>query len=90
MSDQKTAADLREHLFAALQGLRDGSMKVETAKAMSDVAQTVINSAKVEVEYLRLCGGESKFLDVKSAETPQPTSTLPQGITGIRQHRLAG
>jgi len=48
--------DLRNHLFATLEALRDeeNPMDVERAKAVSDVAQTMINSAKVEVDYLRV------------------------------------
>ena len=57
--------DLRNHLFAALEGLsdQDNPMEIDRAKAISDVAQTIINSAKVEVEYLRVAGGRvSEFL----------------------------
>lgn len=46
--------DLRNHLFEALEMLKDGEMDVDRAKAVSGVAQTIINSAKVEVDYLRL------------------------------------
>lgn len=45
--------DLRNHLFLALEKLHDDEMDVARAKAISDVAQTIINSAKVEVDYLR-------------------------------------
>lgn len=80
----KTVDDLREHLFATLQGLKDGSIDIDRAKAISDVAQTIINSAKVEVEAARLVEGTAapKFLGGQDA--------LPPGITGIRRHRLAG
>lgn len=63
--------DLRNHLFAALEGLADEEkpMDIERAKAISEVAQTIINSAKVEVEYLDKIGGcGSGFL---SGETPE-------------------
>ena len=46
--------DLRNHLFETLEKLKDGDMDVETAKAVSGVAQTIINSAKVEIDYLRV------------------------------------
>lgn len=47
--------DLRNHLFAALEGLADTDkpMEVERAKAIADVAQTIINSAKIEVDFIR-------------------------------------
>jgi hypothetical protein len=80
----KTVDDLREHLFAALQGLKDGTLDVERAKAISEVSQTIINSAKVEVEAARLVEASTapKFL---GGEQP-----MPQGITSIRQHRIKG
>lgn len=80
----KTVDDLREHLFATLDGLRAGTIDVERAKAISEVAQTIINSAKVEVEAARLvdAGEAPKFLNGKDA--------LPPGINGIHRHRLAG
>jgi hypothetical protein len=50
--------DLRKHLFDTLQDLRnkDKPMELDRAKAISDVAQTIINSAKVEVEHSRVTG----------------------------------
>nr|WP_315249276.1 hypothetical protein [uncultured Duganella sp.] len=72
---------LREHLFGALAGLKDGSVDIEKAKAISGVAQVIINTAKVEVEYAKATGqGGSAFL------APKPD--LPPGITGVTQHRI--
>lgn len=52
MSDQKVGIEkLRESLFSALEGLSSGKIDVATAKAMSDIGQTIINSAKVEIEF---------------------------------------
>ena len=50
--------DLRNHLFAALEGLADTDkpMELDRAKAIADVAQTIINSAKVEVDAYRVAG----------------------------------
>lgn len=50
---------LREHLFATLQELRNKEkpMELDRAKAIADVAQVVINSAKVEVEQMKISGG---------------------------------
>jgi hypothetical protein len=45
--------DLRNHLFATLEALQDNEkpMDIARAKAIADVAQVVINSAKVEVDF---------------------------------------
>lgn len=50
--------DLRNHLFATLEALQDEEkpMDLARAKAISEVAQTVINSAKVEVQFLQATG----------------------------------
>jgi hypothetical protein len=90
MSNQKTIDDLRKALFAALEGLTDkeNPMDIERAKAVSEVAQTIINSAKVEVEYAKATGASgSSFLE-GMAPIDQPDDALPKGITGIRQYRL--
>lgn len=64
--------DLRNHLFAALEGLadKDEPMELERAKAIADVAQTIINSAKVEVDYLRAIGATGPATGF--LETPRP------------------
>jgi hypothetical protein len=75
--------DLRTHLFDALRGLKNNSVTVEKAKAMSEVAQVIINSAKVEVEYIKSSKSKgSGFLDAV------PSPALPNGITSITQHRI--
>ncbi len=51
--------DLRDHLFEALEALKDEEkpMDLGRAKAIADVARAVIESAKVEVDFLRVTGG---------------------------------
>jgi hypothetical protein len=50
--------DLRNHLFETLEGLLDKEepLEIERAKAVADVAQVLVNSAKIEVEYLKVMG----------------------------------
>lgn len=47
--------DLRDHLFATLESLRDEEkpMDLDRARTISRVAQTLIDSAKVEVELVK-------------------------------------
>ena len=49
---------LRQDLAETIRALRSGdaSMTVEKAKAISELGQTIINSAKVEVDMLRAVG----------------------------------
>jgi len=53
--------DLRDHLFATLESLRDDDkpMDVDRAKAIADVARVIVDSAKVEVQMLEVTGAAS-------------------------------
>jgi hypothetical protein len=76
---------LRTHLFETLAALKDkdNPMDIDRAKAVSEVAQVIINTAKVEVDFAKATGAKtSGFLEKK----PE----LPPGITGIVQHRIKG
>lgn len=89
MSANHTIAGLRERLFATIDGVRDGSVDVQQAKVIGELAQVITNTARVEVDYLRATSGDqSPFL--AGAHTPADPPPLPPGITGIRQHRLKG
>jgi len=52
--------DLRNHLFATLEALRDEDkpMEIGRAKAIAQVAGVVIESAKVEVAFLHATGAK--------------------------------
>lgn len=79
----RTMSDLHEKLFNTLDGLSDGSIDVEKAKAISEVAQTIINGAKVEVDFIKATG-QSK---ASGLLTGSPAD-LPPGVTGSRTHRI--
>lgn len=81
----KNISDLRDAMFETIQALKDGKITVEQAKAMSDIGQVIINSAKVEVDYIRANnGGESSFIDAVG------NGNLPPGVTSVTRHRLVG
>ena len=50
---------LRDQLFKTLEALnnKEAPMPTDRAKAVAEVAQVIINSAKVEVEHLRVTQG---------------------------------
>lgn len=83
MSNNNNIDELRLHLFDTLRGLKNGTVSVETAQAMSNVGKTIIDTAKVEIEFTKATGEtvSSKFLESEKE--------LPHGITSIRQHRIA-
>lgn len=49
--------DLRDHLFETIEKLKDGDMEIETAKAITEVSQVIVNTAKTEVEFMKVVGG---------------------------------
>jgi len=70
--------DLRDHLFETLEALKDTEkpMELDRAKAIADVAQVIINSAKVEVELVKAVSSSSAgscFFNL-----PEETRTLPR------------
>lgn len=86
MSNAKTLDDLRAALFDTLEGVRNGSIDLDKARAINELGKTLTDTAKVEVDYLRAAGGgESAFI-----ASAIGADNLPPGITGIRRHRLAG
>lgn len=81
----KNISHLREGLFDALDMLKKGDLTVEQAKAYSEMSQVIINSAKVEVDYIRANnGGETPFLESVGNDS------LPPGVIGVTRHRLVG
>lgn len=72
---------LREQLFATLAGVKDGTIDLDRARAVNEIGKTLVDTARVEVDYLRVAGGESEFLNTAS-ESATP------GIIGRTVHRL--
>ncbi|SPA25899.1 conserved hypothetical protein [Cupriavidus taiwanensis] len=79
---------VRQHLLDTLADLRnrDNPMEIERARAVADVARVLVDSAKVEVDYLKATGAQSA--DFLEGENKQPA--LPSGITGVTRHVLKG
>lgn len=91
---------VRQALIDTIRDLRDPTkpMDIARARAVSEVAQTVINSAKVEVDYLKATSQNSAtFFEPKpalpgitekdSGYTQGTVTHLPNGVT---KHRLNG
>ncbi len=80
MSNTKNKmTDLRNHLFETLEALKDEEkpMDLARARAISDVAQTIINTAKVEVEFLNVMNAESGTEFFESPEGDMGRKRLP-------------
>jgi hypothetical protein len=69
----KTINDLRATLFDTLAAIKSGTLDIDRAKAINDVAKTIINSAKVQIAYSALRGDTPyiPFLDTAKAVEPE-------------------
>lgn len=78
-------SDLRNHLFETLEALKDDEkpMDLDRAKRISEIAQTIINSAKVEVEFMEATGADltGEFFDdqYRSGTSVPRTRQLERG-----------
>lgn len=88
---------LRQHLMDTLADLRnkDNPMEPDRARAVAQVAGVLVDSARVEIDYLRATGQDrSDFLempvDPNVIRLTTTTDDLPNGISSITRHRLAG
>lgn len=64
---KNNTGNLKEILFETLSGLIDKSIDIQTAKAISDTAQTILNAAKVEMEFAKLCKQKPEYWLANSA-----------------------
>lgn len=71
--------DLRNHLFVAIEALldEDKPMDIDRAKAVADVAQVMINSAKVEVEFMKVTGGTGSGF-IENTFRPVPLKAIKE------------
>lgn len=67
--------ELRGHLFDTLKALKDGSMEIDRAKAMAQIADTIIDTAKVEVDFIRVTGANNNTGFIPDAGAPKITQT---------------
>ena len=63
--------DLRNHLFETIEKLKDDEIDIDKARAISDIAQVIINSAKIEVDFLKAVGGEGSPFFVETQQLPK-------------------
>lgn len=102
MSSKKTVDDLRAALFDTIEGVRDGSVPLDKARVVAELTQVIVNSSKVEVEFLKATNGKGQatgFLGQQPPEAlPAPTGQdddkgdqgqLPPGITGVTRHQIS-
>ena len=85
----KTMDDLRSVIFETIDDVRKSKIDATTAKAISELAQNVINSAKAEADYARATGQAVRSGLISTEPTapalPPPAAeappTVPASIT---------
>ena len=76
-----TLADLRN---------RESPMDIERAKAVASVASVLVDTARVENDYLKITGNEhSNFLEPTVERITTAASPLPS-VVSVTRHRLQG
>ena len=77
-------SDLRDHLFETLEALKDDEkpMELARARAIADVARVIVESSKVEVNFLQVTGAlrSTDFLPV-DLEEEKTLRSKPKLIT---------
>jgi hypothetical protein len=78
-----TIDDLRKHLFETLDALKDKEtpMDLDRARAVAEVAKVLVESAKVEVDFLKVTGG------TRSTGFLPESEAVPKRVSG---HVAAG
>jgi len=83
---RNTLKDLRDHLFETIEALKDATdpMDIERATAIAGVAQTIINSAKVEVDLVKAVSssspGSRNFFGLPEEGRSLPAARTPGGV----------
>lgn len=77
--------ELRTQLFETMKDLRNSEkpMEIERALAIAQVGQVIVNSAKTEVEYMKIAGGQGSGFIPTQLPAPAGGKEPP-----VRQHRL--
>lgn len=88
--------DLRTHLLNTLSDLRnrDNPMEPDRARAVAQVAAVLVDSARVEIDYIKVTGADrSDFIErptglpaIASSPTPTPHNPFPTSV----RHTLEG
>jgi hypothetical protein len=97
----KTIGDLREHLFDQLERLKKSEldpMDLERAKAVANVGKVIVDSAKVEVQFLRTTKATQGSGFIPASDAPalpaaagaEKTKTGPTKVWSGKEPLIAG
>ena len=82
MTKKNKIEDLRNHLFETLEALRseEKPMELERASVIANVAKVIVESAKVEVAFVKATGAlkSTDFLPIEEDEVTGPRRLMPK------------
>jgi hypothetical protein len=89
----QTIDDLRRVLFDTINAVKDGQLDITKASIINDLSRTLVDTAKVEVDFLRVTKSDSSTFIAPA--TPAPVA-LPapaaegenNGIVSITRHAI--
>lgn len=85
MSKDNDIGKLRDLLFETLEGVKSGCTDLDRARSINEISKTLVDTARVEVEYLKTTGGQrAPFLESEEEEE------RPKLTGGRTMHRLVG
>ena len=74
---------LRALLFETLRSVKDGSLDIERARGVNEIAKTLVDTAKVEVDFVRATDGtQSPFIAGSEPAPALPDRTVVHRIKG--------
>lgn len=82
---EENLSALRAELFNTLRAVKAGTLPLDQARAVNEIAKTLVDTAKVEVAYIAATGGAGE-----TTGFIEPAPKLSNGITGVVRHRLQG
>lgn len=86
--------DLRNHLFETLDALKDEEkpMDLDRARAVADVARVIVDTAKAEVEFLKVTGRQNGtgFIPVPAIAPGDPRGRTPVALPSPTEKPRSG
>lgn len=88
--------EVRNALFDTLKALKNKTIELDHARVINETAQALINTAKVEVDFMRVAGGRGTgFIPEQVAQRkpdlPDGTKVIAEFPAGtVTEHRLRG
>ncbi len=76
--------ELNNTLFETLKGVKNGSIKREDAKVMNEIAGTIINNAKVQLEAFKATKGLGNQAKMFGVNHPHNQIELPEDLYDMK------